>query len=454
MTFDELISFTLGAVEDAARGQISEQIFELKRRSINQFPRAGVSAATVTVDSPVPFSIHEFWIDLYKQINGTHIAAGSGQTADTFAYLDENSLGDAMSVTAPRFKPQTQGGTDRIYLSNSTLPIKRQLDAFTAKLRDPRFDFMFKPGPWTVLPGGSPENDLDSLLVQWIGRPEPIAILDLSGVPASVLTELIGVLVRVTFDAIFWARNLSEGGRERPLLLVLEEAHTYLGRANVGPAALAIQRVVKEGRKYGVGAMIVSQRPAEIDSTILSQCGTIFAMRLANSVDRSHVTSAVTDNLTGLLSMLPALRTGEAIIVGEAVQLPVRAIIRPPAKGRQTDSSDPLIVDRTGPGGWNRGREPSLYTEIIHVWRQQNPESPSAFLEGGRTMQRIPVTSSTILSVGFEAASSTLEVEFKSGQIYQYFDVPQGVYEAFIGSASLGQYLAANIKGIYRYTRL
>ena len=82
------------------------------------------------------------------------------------------------------------------------------------------------------------------------------------------------------YDALFWARNLSEGGRERPLLVVLEEAHTYLSPGETGPAASAVRRIAKEGRKYGIGAMIVSQRPSEIDSTILSQCGTIFAMRL------------------------------------------------------------------------------------------------------------------------------------------------------------------------------
>ena len=184
------------------------------------------------------------------------------------------------------------------------------------------------------------------------------------------------MLLRVIYDALFWGRNLAEGGRERPLLLVLEEAHAYLGQGDDGPAAKAVRRIAKEGRKYGIGAMIVSQRPAEIDSTILSQCGTIFAMRLANSADRSHVTSAASDNLEGLFSMLPILRTGEAIIVGEAVHLPVRALINPPAANRRPDSADPVIFQTAGPGGWNRTKEPQNYKDVVSVWRRQNPRSP------------------------------------------------------------------------------
>jgi DNA helicase HerA-like ATPase len=184
-----------------------------------------------------------------------------------------------------------------------------------------------------------------------------------------VLTSLVGVLLRVIYDALFWGRNLAEGGRERPLLLVLEEAHAYLGQGDDGPAAKAVRRIAKEGRKYGIGAMIVSQRPAEIDSTILSQCGTIFAMRLANSADRSRVTSAASDNLEGLFSMLPILRTGEAIIVGEAVHLPVRTLIEPPPANRRPDSTDPLIYDEYGTGGWDRPRAKSDYADLVAEWR-------------------------------------------------------------------------------------
>jgi hypothetical protein len=189
------------------------------------------------------------------------------------------------------------------------------------------------------------------------------------------LNTLVGALLRIIYDSLFWARNLSEGGRERPLLVVLEEAHAYLGKDDRGPASQAVRRIVKEGRKYGIGALIVSQRPVEIDTTILSQCGTFFAMRLANTQDRGHVTSAASDTLEGFFAMLPTLRTGEAIVVGEAVHIPVRVMIDPPPKNRRPDSQDPVVYDEFGPSGWNREREPSDYAEVVKLWRKQDPTS-------------------------------------------------------------------------------
>jgi DNA helicase HerA-like ATPase len=235
---------------------------------------------------------------------------------------------------------------------------------------------LFRPGPWRPTENGITTDDLDNLLEQWIGGAKPITILDLSGIPSSILNHLVGALLRIVYDALFWARNLSEGGRERPLLVVLEEAHTYLNQNSNSLAAHAVKRIVKEGRKYGIGAMVVSQRPSEIDPTILSQCGTIFAMRLSNPSDRSHVTGTATDNLEGLFHMLPSLKTGEAIIVGEAVHLPVRTIIDPPSKDRRPDSCDPLVYDANYPGGWNRKKETSNYADLVYVWRTQNPRSP------------------------------------------------------------------------------
>lgn len=204
---------------------------------------------------------------------------------------------------------------------------KRSLSILASKLKDPRLAFLFNPDQWLPSLDGTTAKDIDSLLEDWIGGPSAITILDLSGIPSSILNDLIGALLRILYDSIFWARDLPEGGRERPLLIVLEEAHAYLAKENSGSAAVAVRRIAKEGRKYGVGMMIVSQRPSEIDTTILSQCGTIFAMRLANDTDRGHIAGAASDNLKGLFDMLPVLRTGEAIVVGQAVSLPVRTLI-------------------------------------------------------------------------------------------------------------------------------
>ena len=384
LRLDELLEITpFQGIDDTNRAALIDKVKELKSSSLEKQERSGITADTVTVDTPVPFSIHRLWYDLYRLVCSTHTAQSNNQSRITEA-IEEDSEGnrlegDIMAVRPPKYRPITQGGSNRVYLSAAPLNIRRQILATESLLRDTRYNFLFRPGPWCPQsshenPDAQPEKDLDTLLESWMGNIKPITILDLSGVPASILIDLIGVLLRLLFDALFWARNLPEGGRRRPLLVVLEEAHAYLGAGIKGSASTAAKRIVKEGRKYGLGAMIVSQRPSEIDPTILSQCGTMFAMRLANANDRAQVTGTASDNLDGLFTMLPTLRTGEAIIVGEAVHLPLRAFIDAPAENRQPDSQDPKIHDPCNQNGWNRGYSSEDYSRVLEKWRSENPK--------------------------------------------------------------------------------
>ncbi|MEQ9408438.1 MAG: DUF87 domain-containing protein [Fuerstiella sp.] len=385
LSFDELLRVTpFSNVNDSDRAALVEKIKELKRDSLTAQPRDGVSSDTITVDTPVPFSIHRMWYELYRSVCSTHTAQSANQSSATEAIeqdaSDQPIVGNIMEVQPPRYRPITQSGSNRVYLSASPFNIRRQLQAFESLLRDTRYDFLFRPGPWCPEPdlnnlNAQPTSDLDELLNAWVGSESPITILDLSGIPVSILSDLIGVVIRLLFDSLFWARFLPEGGRARPLLFVLEEAHAYLNAGNRGAASAATRRIVKEGRKYGLGAMIVSQRPAEIDPTILSQCGTLFALRLANATDRSHVTSAATDNLEGLFNMLPSLRTGEAIIVGEAVQLPIRALVDAPPANRRPDSHDPHVYDAGEQTGWNRATQVENYSQVVRNWRSEDPRN-------------------------------------------------------------------------------
>jgi hypothetical protein len=390
LSFDELVKLSFGELkDDKARAAVADAIIALKKESLGKQPREGVKTERLTADSPIPFCLHKLWFDFHYWENRTVIPKpGAAANEVEPAYVsdpDGNPIeGDAMSVTPPQFRTVKTTGpaNERVNWGPDPLNIRRQVAVLASKLRDPQFEFVFNPGDWRPEIDGAVKKDLDALLADWVGGPFPISILDLSGIPSSVLNDLIGALLRILYDALFWARNLPEGGRERPLLLVLEEAHAYLGKEHTGPAASAVRRIAKEGRKYGVGMMLVSQRPSEIDSTILSQCGTIFAMRLANDTDRGQVAGAASDNLKGLFEMLPVLRTGEAIIVGEAVSLPIRTLIDPPNANRRPDSVDPRVVVRgdasrgdgfEGEGGWAVPRGDEDYGIVMRQWRSQSP---------------------------------------------------------------------------------
>lgn len=396
MTFEELLPITLGQLESAERGAVVDKITDLKLRSLKTTSRVGVTSDTLTVDTPIPFSLHQLWFDLHCEMRSTHIAnANVPQSRETWALeMDAQGNpvepGDVMRCIPPRFRPvkDVAGDAEKIRWSTSPLNLGRAVDGLGSKLRDPRLSFLFRPGPYLPDPEGRVAEDLDSLLASWLGEVNPVTILDLSGIPPSIQSELVGALLRIVYDALFWARNLPEGGRERPLLIVLEEAHAYLGSSDERSGSIAVRRIAKEGRKYGIGVMLVSQRPSEIDPTILSQCGTIFALRLTNSTDRSHVRSAASDNLEGLFEMLPVLRTGEAIIVGESVNIPVRTLIDRPSAKRRPDSADPAVVvagsEDEGfetPGGWNQKRDPSDYAEAVELWRRQDARSRRLYVE-------------------------------------------------------------------------
>jgi hypothetical protein len=250
-------------------------------------------------------------------------------------------------------------GNQGPFLNQAAFGIRRQLNLLRSRLLDRRYDFLLHPGDWEPDWNGQVVRDLDALLEGWLGGETPTTILDLSGVPSGVLPQLIGSILKIVYEALFWSREKSEGGIERPLLVVMEEAHRYLRESEQGIALETVQRIAKEGRKYGVGAMIVSQRPSEVDETVLSQCSTFFALRLSNPADRSRVQGTLPDSLAGLLEVLPVLRTGEAIILGEAAKLPMRCRITLPSPEHRPSSSDPQVSER-----WSLARRREGYDRV------------------------------------------------------------------------------------------
>lgn len=387
MSFDEFVSFAFGDVQDNDRFPLSELVLSLKKHTIEKNPClfSYLNKDDITVDTPIPFSLQRLFLYLYRSMFATHSCAGTGQkicaidkdfdetaTTEAFETDEEGSkmTGSIDPFVLPKYKEQQQS---KIYLSAATMNLRRQLIALQAKMADPRLDFALRPEGFIPRSDGNITNDLHSLLKLWMGE-NTLSVFDVSGVPSGILHDIIGILLRVMYDSMFWSRNLKQGGRKRPLLIVMEEAHNYLGSDNYSRASKVVRRLVKEGRKYGISAMVVSQRPSEIDPTILSQCATTIALRLTNSNDRGIIANSISDNLSNLVNMLPILKTGESIIIGEAVKMPMRAIITFPEKKNRPDSNDPIVAsDEKGKGGWNNKLDVTDedYQNIVKAWRLQ-----------------------------------------------------------------------------------
>jgi len=361
MDINDVIQFVMGKVEERSLTAVLDRILEEKSNSLAKANFAGVDPASLTINSPLPFSLKKLWYDLIDpEIKTTKDSQGLNTA--------QISPGDAEALRQPLYPPPGPGNSSPFLNKVGVLSIRRQLGQLRSRLLDRQYDFMLHPGKWEPKLDGTVESDLGELLESWIGHDKPITILDLSGIPSAVMTRLIGGILNIIYEGLFWGRELPEGGRSRPQLVVMEEAHRYLGKDNDSPARDMVQRIVKEGRKFGVGAMIVSQRPSEIDDTILSQCGTFFALRLTNANDRAKVQAALPDNLSGVVDSLPVLRTGEAIVIGEAARLPIRCRVTLPTEQQRPQSGDPLVAI-----AWSAPAKPGDYGTLAAAWRSQNP---------------------------------------------------------------------------------
>jgi uncharacterized protein len=186
---------------------------------------------------------------------------------------------------------------------------------------DQRYAFMFD----NANVGGDTMAEVFSEIFRLPPRGVPMTVMQLAGFPSEVVDAVVSVLCRLAFDFALW----SDGAA--PLLVVCEEAHRYVAAdrtSGFGPTRRSISRIAKEGRKYGVFLGVVTQRPAELDPTILSQCSTLFALRMTNDRDQAILRSAVSDAAANLLDFLPSLGTGECLAFGEGVALPMRLKFR------------------------------------------------------------------------------------------------------------------------------
>lgn len=363
MNFEELMYFLVGAksIDDQRPEYRRFREIITKAKKANCHLKAGdVDRNYITADSPIPFSIRQIWYDINRELNATYTYSDASKQDETTECKVAD--GDAEKLIPAEFEP---------YAMSNQAPYKsRKQEMFSyekkllARLKDSRYDFMFYPGDYK---DENSSKDLHNLLEEWIGGNERLAILDLSNVPFEVMDITVGLITRFVYDSMFWGRNEPNTGRNRPLLIAYEEAHSYLGKENTIYAREAVERIFKEGRKFGVGAIVISQRPSELSETILAQVGTFIALRLTNSSDQSIVKSMAPDNLNSLMNLLPSLRIGEAVIVGEAINIASR--VRLPLQSPRPDSSDPELV-----AAWTKEYEAESddYKAVVTKIREQH----------------------------------------------------------------------------------
>jgi uncharacterized protein len=257
---------------------------------------------------------------------------------------------------------------------------------------DPRYAFMFD----NANVGGDTMGETLRQLFRLPPDGKPMTIMQLAGFPAEVVDSVVSVLCRMAFDFGMW----SDGAF--PLLFVCEEAHRYASADRTigfGPTRKALSRIAKEGRKYGVFLGLVTQRPAELDSTIISQCSTLFAMRMANERDQAIVRSAVSDAAANLLAFVPSLGTREVLAFGEGVALPTRLKFKQLPANLIPQSQ--AIINVTTDSA--KGASEDFIDTIIDRWRGATMSHKQSGLEGGSDVEALARDEFSSLSLAPQA---------------------------------------------------
>ena len=342
LNLDETIGLLIGKTEYAATSQaniVKNALLKSRKESAESVQELKLSPEKLTVDSPIPYIL------------------GDPSGLDEFGKKDKSlyETGFVGAINAQR--PENKNKKDHEDYNK----VLRKLESL---MKDERLSFMMNP--WD-----GKSDPMPSILTQITGGDNKVRVIDLSGVPNEIAGTASAAIARTLFSIKIW-QTVKE--REtNPVLLVCEEAHRYVpnsGEAQYESAQGAIRRIAKEGRKYGIGLFLVSQRPSEVEATVLSQCNSWIVLRITNESDRNHVRGVLPDSMEGLTKMLSGLRRQEAIFVGQAATLPSRIMIRELSKEQLPKSNDIDFYK-----GWqNDATAAKQLAQVAERWRyQQRP---------------------------------------------------------------------------------
>ncbi len=331
-------------------GRFAELVAAARREFVRDAEWLSLDPTAVTADTPVPFDIRPIWHRLDAENRATFTNKGDPTS------ICQTNPGDPTALRPAQFQPWGAGTQPPhkgpMHGTYGTTP-----DLLRLGLLDPQLRFFQEPA--ADIHGSDP---LVGVIQDWLGGARPISVLDFSGVPPTAADLAIGVVLSLLFEVSLRTQPGGPGiGRPSPVLIVLEEAHRYLGESASPLTRDSANRIAREGRKYGVGLLLVTQRPTELPKTALAQCGTIISLRLSNADDQNVIRAALPDTVAGLAAVLPSLRTGEAVVSGEAVVLPARAKLDRPSPKPLAD--DPSLAPWRG--------EPHVpdIVEPLKAWR-------------------------------------------------------------------------------------
>ena len=329
--------------------------------------RDNPSASKVYFDSPLPYKVQDL-VNCLENLsretkdsdNPLHILTS---TDDRTFKTEEEKL-SWYCEDSRQFAPGQRSSKDKIGINKGAYAdgsIDKFVRRLASKINNPRLQFLFG----TDAAGLGFEDVLRQLMGFKKASEANVTILDLSGIPFEVLSITVSLITRILFDHSYYFRR-SQGKCDTPLLLVYEEAHKYAPKSDLAryrASLTAIERVAKEGRKYGTSLLIASQRPSEISETIFSQCSNFLAMRLTNPEDQAYVRRLLPDTLGNLTVGLPSLEAGEALLIGDATVMPSMVYVTPCEPG--PSSSDIPYFEI-----WKDEWRPVDFEAVTKEWRK------------------------------------------------------------------------------------
>jgi len=371
MNSEELEALFIESNEQNSHNQISQ----FKQAVILNKEKHNPGLSKITYDTPVYFDIQE----IYNYIcNKNDLTIYEKDSKIFFATFDfEKEYDDKELWERIRFEASTGNAKHKklgVKVSKAggfNGEFDRFISRLETKLNDKRLKFLLYPIHKTGEPYKT--DDFEIILKQFLGYigKANISIVDLSGIPFEVLSLTVSLVSRLIFDFAFHyskIRHASDETNDIPFMVVCEEAHNYIprtGGAEYKASKKSLERIAKEGRKYGLSLMVVSQRPSEVSDTIFSQCNNFLSLRLTNKVDQGYIKALLPDSSSGLIELLPSLNQGEAFTVGDSVIIP--SLVQIPKPKPEPKSASVKVYTE-----WSSTWKDVVFGNVVDRWRKEN----------------------------------------------------------------------------------